>query len=93
MKAQVLELIEWCNTYHGGALLGYDFTEGGGASLEVHKKMRAIHKRMKRIVLGRESAQYAESIDLMDQKYGTAWRPGGGGKWAWECFHEMPGSF
>lgn len=90
MKVQVLELIEWCNIYHGGALLGYDFTDGGGTTLEVHKKMRAIHKRMKRIALRRDSAKYAESIDLMNQKYGKAWRAGKGGTWAWECFDEMP---
>lgn len=81
MKAQVIELIEWCITYHGGKLLPLHFKEDEASSLGKHKVLRGTHRSMKGIVKGRHSAEYAESIALMDQQFGTAWRPGMGGMW------------
>jgi hypothetical protein len=90
MKVQVLELIEWCDRYNGGELLAYDFNERGGSSFDEHKLMRAIHKRAKRMVDSRDSADYAEAISLMDRKFGMVWRRGGGGACPSKCGQEWP---
>lgn len=82
VKREVLKLIQWCNTYHGGKLMAY------GYSLEVHndqvkkghKQMVMALKRLKCVAGDLRAGEYHDSLSLMDQKYGRAWRSGGGGK-------------
>lgn len=88
MRAQVLELIEWCNTHNDGELLRHHCKEHAGGSSDKHKVVRGTYRFIKGVVGGPRSAEYADSIALMDHHFGTAWRPGMGGTWALEWTSE-----
>jgi hypothetical protein len=79
VTTQVLELIEWCNMHNGGQPVTSVYKENQGWSLDQHTEMWVTHRRVKRLVVGGHSLDYADSLILMDEAFGPAWRRGTGG--------------
>jgi hypothetical protein len=79
VRTQVLELIKWCNMHNGGQLITSIYKENHGWSLDQHKESWATYRRVKRLVVGGHSLDYADSLILMDEAFGPGWRRGTGG--------------
>jgi hypothetical protein len=78
VKSDVMELINWCNTYNGGHLVAYRHKDSHGDQDEHAEILKAL-RRVKKVAHNGRAIEYADSLALMDQKYGNSWRRGHGG--------------
>lgn len=77
-------MIRWCDLHNGKLLIGYYF-KGQQDHSGKHKDMWAVVRLLKKIAIAAYADEYADSLDLMDGKFGKKWRSGQGGRCTWDC--------
>lgn len=80
VKRDVIALIDWCNKYNGGQLVAHHLNLQECDDPENHAQMLNTFKRVKGIADGRRAVECADSLALMDERFGKAWRRGRGGR-------------
>jgi hypothetical protein len=79
VKRDVIALIDWCNKHNGGQLVAHHLNLQECDDHENHAQMLNTFKRLKDMADGRRAVEVADSLALMDQRFGKAWRRGQGG--------------
>lgn len=77
VKSDVMELINWSNTYNGGKLVAY-VQKGQQCGDERAHMLKAL-RRVKKVADSGRAVEYADSLALMDETFGKSWRRGQGG--------------
>lgn len=79
VKRDVIALIDWCNKHNGGHLVAFHPNQECDDP-DNHAQILNTFKRVKGIADGPRAVECADSLALMDQRFGQAWRRGQGGK-------------